>query len=160
MTAREILDRLPNGAASACVALFNKLPIEDAMAATVVHKGKSELYPLVETAIQHADIENNPALIAGLWIYVDELDKSHAVSQGLNDTTGSYWHAIMHRREGDFGNSKYWLRQAGHHEACADTEGYDPVRLVDMAEDGDEEVPNLQRKEWAALFVWCARHLQ
>ena len=160
MTPREILDELPESVAEACAELFASYPIEQAMSSPVVLEGQMGLDPIVEKALESAAFKDNPYLIAGIWLYVDELHKSHTVSQGLNDATGSYWHAIMHRREGDFGNSKYWLRQVGHHEACAYTEGYDPVQLVDMAEDGDEEVPNVQRKEWAALFVWCARHLQ
>lgn len=55
------------------------------------------------------------ACLAGLWLRFNELDESHRISQELHSSTGSYWHAIMHRREGDFGNSKYWFRQTGQH---------------------------------------------
>lgn len=55
------------------------------------------------------------ACMAGLWLRFNELDESHRISQELHSSTGSYWHAIMHRREGDFGNSKYWFRQTGQH---------------------------------------------
>jgi hypothetical protein len=48
------------------------------------------------------------AMLAGLWLWHDWLDRSHVISQSLHHATGSFWHAIMHRREGDFGNSKYW----------------------------------------------------
>jgi hypothetical protein len=43
------------------------------------------------------------------------LDRSHEISQGLATAEGSFWHGIMHRREGDYPNAKYWFRQAGPH---------------------------------------------
>lgn len=54
---------------------------------------------------------------AGLHLWNDSLDRSHTLSQDLEHPTGSYWHGIMHRMEGDFGNSKYWMRLAGKHPA-------------------------------------------
>lgn len=44
---------------------------------------------------------------AGLWLYHNFLDESHRISQELHTPTGSYWHALMHRREPDFDNTKY-----------------------------------------------------
>jgi len=55
------------------------------------------------------------AMLAGLWLWHDWLDESHTISQALHDQTGSFWHAIMHRREGDFSNSKYWYAKADDH---------------------------------------------
>src|SRR5258706_16358356 len=40
------------------------------------------------------------AMLAGLWLWHDWLDESHQISQSLHSATGSFWHAIMHRREG------------------------------------------------------------
>jgi len=51
--------------------------------------------------------------LAGLWLWHDCLDESHEVSQSIETSYGSHWHAIMHRREGDFGNAKYWYRRVG-----------------------------------------------
>ncbi len=51
--------------------------------------------------------------LAGLWLWHDCLDESHVVSQSIETTHGSHWHAIMHRREGDYGNAKYWYRRVG-----------------------------------------------
>src|SRR4051812_21642110 len=48
------------------------------------------------------------ALLAGLWVWPTWLDESHQISQAIASPAGSFWHAILHRREGDFGNSKYW----------------------------------------------------
>jgi hypothetical protein len=56
------------------------------------------------------------ALIAGLHLWNDNLYSSHAFAQQIeDDETGSYWHAIMHRMEQDYSNSKYWFRRAGNH---------------------------------------------
>ncbi|MGH7214092.1 MAG: hypothetical protein ACREIT_04955 [Tepidisphaeraceae bacterium] len=54
-------------------------------------------------------------MLAGLWLWHDWLDESHKLSQELETPEGSFWHAIMHRREGDFSNSKYWYNRVGAH---------------------------------------------
>ena len=53
--------------------------------------------------------------MAGVWLLHDCLDESHTISQGIDTPSGSFWHAIMHRREGDFSNAKYWFRHVGEH---------------------------------------------
>ena len=50
------------------------------------------------------------ACLAGLWLYHDFLDESHSISQEIATSTGSFWHGIMHRREPDPSNAKYWFR--------------------------------------------------
>lgn len=59
------------------------------------------------------------ALTAGLLQVHDFLDASHAQSQSIEGEgrhrAGDYWHAVMHRREPDYGNAKYWFRRVGRH---------------------------------------------
>jgi len=62
-----------------------------------------------------ADPSMADACLAGLWLLHDFLTESHELSQEIHTPTGSFWHAIMHRREQDFSNSKYWWRETGEH---------------------------------------------
>ncbi|HMF12844.1 MAG TPA: hypothetical protein VKE94_11075, partial [Gemmataceae bacterium] len=61
------------------------------------------------------DADMAAACRAGLWLYHDFLDESHSISQDIDTPTGSYWHGLLHRREPDFSNSKYWFRRVGTH---------------------------------------------
>jgi hypothetical protein len=39
---------------------------------------------------------------------------AHAIAQEIDDRTGSWIHAYLHRKEGDLANAGYWYRRAGH----------------------------------------------
>jgi hypothetical protein len=150
---------LPQSVAAATVPLFHRLPLDRAMPDLVVSKpAAGEVLALAQEAVGNPAIVANPALAAGIWLYVDELDRSHAISQGMPDITGSFWHGIMHRREGDFPNSHYWLRKAGAHPAMAGLDAYDAHAFIDaVSQRGNApDLVALQRREWAALFAWCA----
>src|SRR5690606_37168266 len=56
-----------------------------------------------------ADVQMAEACRAGLRLLHDWLEPSHRISQTIPTATGTYWHAIMRRREPDFPNAKYWL---------------------------------------------------
>jgi hypothetical protein len=63
-----------------------------------------------------ADRDMARACLAGLWLYHDFFEASHAISQEIHTPSGSYWHGILHRREGDYDNAKYWFRRVGSHQ--------------------------------------------
>jgi len=57
---------------------------------------------------------------AGVAQLNDLLEESHNLAQSIEgDPDGDYWHAIMHRREPDYGNAKYWFRHVGRHPVFA-----------------------------------------
>lgn len=92
---------------------------------------------LLETISSPADAQ---AILAGLLMWHDLLDESHQISQSIEgegqDANGDYWHAIMHRREPDFGNAKYWFRRVGHHPIHSE--------LAFRAKDTIDTIPSLE----------------
>ena len=39
-------------------------------------------------------------------------DAAHSVAQEIEDETGAWIHAYLHRKEGDLANAGYWYRRA------------------------------------------------
>lgn len=151
---------LPDPIMEACEPLFSVLPLDRAMRRL---KGSFPAHTdTVARILKHTAMADRPDLEAGLWLYVDDLERSHAVSQSMSDTTGAFWHGIMHRREGDYANSHYWMRRASQHPLIVDSPDLDPDRLVDDVAHGAGEDSDLiarQQEEWRRLFEWCANKL-
>jgi hypothetical protein len=85
---------------------------------------------MVETLAAGRNVVNRnmaQACLAGLWLYHDFLDESHSISQEIHTPSGSYWHGILHRREGDYDNAKYWFRRVGNHPV------FEPLRQAGAA---------------------------
>ena len=127
------------------------------------------------------------ALHAGLWALFDYFTESHDLAQKIATPSGSYWHAILHRREPDFSNAKYWFDRVGEHpvgpellddareitaaagpagkplhEQLLSQTAWNGAWFVDRcAAAGDPATTavllNLQRREWALLFDYNFR---
>ena len=123
------------------------------------------------------------AVQSGLLLWNDALEPSHTVSQSIESRTGSYWHGIMHRREPDYSNAKYWFRRVGGHsifpalrecalrllqsgstesgsladyiEAIEGAEEWDAFRFVDWCEaaDRDRSTPEVVKAFLQAVQV-------
>jgi hypothetical protein len=80
---------------------------------------RNQLASLDDTTLFHGQPVRHRTLArcchAGLWLVCDYLDESHTISQEIATAEGSYWHGIMHRREPDYGNAKYWFHRVPRH---------------------------------------------
>lgn len=133
------------------------------------------------------DRDEARAMLGALWLWHDYLDESHKIFQSIDTPTGSFWHAIMHRREADFPNSKYWYARCADHpviksiaaRASALTNqfpadkailkivmtGWNPNSFVDLVQQVHQSPTDarhdlairLQKLEWNTLFQSCCR---
>lgn len=119
--------------------------------------------------------------LSAVWLWNDFLDESHSISQQIDTADGSFWHGIMHRRECDYSNAKYWFRKVDQHPIFAplaeqtvalaggnDRYGlvsdgeWNPYAFIDLCQQagsGDNALrtycQQVTRVEWELLFDYC-----
>jgi len=131
LAAHLISRNLPVAAASANSVSLDQLPADQLPPLTPVTQCRSDtwgrdwLQNHLATLARRATSDpcDQTALEAAVWQCQGDLDLSHRLSQqhegeGMHQMC-DYWHAIMHRREPDYANSKYWFRQLGRHPVFA-----------------------------------------
>lgn len=114
-------------------------------------------------------------LRAGLFFYFNCWTDAHQVAQNIENSEGSYWHALVHRQEPDAFNAGYWFGRVGQHaifpalRKFAATQGidfglsWDPIAFVDYCgkarkgSDEERRAQSVQLAEWQLLFDHCAR---
>ena len=122
------------------------------------------------------------AAMAGLWLYFNCFEEAHQLADSCQNSDGYYWHAIVHRKEGDSGNAAYWFRKTGAHavfgklapEAVRITRQFpsaefrtgrwDPYAFISFCDraraqpgsDQEKAAMQIQRAEWQILFDHCA----
>lgn len=131
--------------------------------------------------------DDTTAVKAGLLMFNDFLDESHEYSQSVQgagrNAAGDYWHGIMHRREPDYSNAKYWYRRVGSHPIFGDLANevsrlletskgiddtwqsrliaggdWDPFAFVDLceacpADEEDDQSLFAQRVQWMEMVL-------
>ena len=102
------------------------------------------------------DSEFGECVKSGLLLWNDALDSSQKIVQKIATKTGNYWHAIMHRRENDYSNAKYWFGRVGKHPIYFELHCY--ALELSRTEQLEEYTNILESNgEWNAVqFVdWC-----
>ena len=111
---------------------------------------------------------------AALLLWNDDLQAAHFIVQNDESADAAFIHAIIHRREGDFSNARYWWRRAASSSlfqkvgaalspmpevaeyALLDAKGnFDEMRFTELCEnatpENEETLRRIQAAEMAAL---------
>ena len=99
----------------------------------------------------------------GLFLLNDDLAAGHDLSQQQEgEPLSDYWHAIIHRREGDYGNSRYWFGRVAGSQVLAETYGPDPnapaafvERCRAMGRGCDADLEQFQWEEMTRLLAYA-----
>lgn len=122
--------------------------------------GRQPLQPLqaaIDTAVaQHSfPTPTRDAIRALILLYHDHHDAAHGIVQDMGTVEASYVHAILHRREPDYGNAKYWFHRVGRHASYGTLAECAGV-LLDEAKATSLKARLLARGAWDAFAFVAA----
>ena len=130
---------------------------------------RDPLPPLLPTQVfdlalteEIAALPSSSAVKTGLFLLNDDLASGHTLAQSLQgQPLGDFWHAIIHRREGDWNNARYWFGKAGPEAILVQIYGADPKapdtfinRCRKAGPEPEAELEQFQREEMVQLLEY------
>lgn len=127
---------------------------------------RNPLPPLSPAIVFRADLSEpisrlpvEAAIQAGLHVLNDDLEAAHRLAQTEACAELNYWHAILHRREGDLDNASYWYRRIGAQQVLQDVSRtyphWSPEWMIQAIREGSlprETLEQIQYDEMKALL--------
>ena len=112
----------------------------------------SELTGQLNDSLSTAGIAGTQAglLRATILLWHDHHESAHGIVQEIETQDGSYLHAILHRREPDYFNAKYWFRRVGQH-SCYRALAAQASEILQRRGEGALAKKLLPRGEWDAM---------
>nr|WP_309694751.1 hypothetical protein [Armatimonas sp.] len=131
-----------------------------ALAATLLARTDAPLCPKApwQPGLLTEMSAGSPNLRALLHLLNDDLDAAHKLVQAHeDDSTANYIHQLVHRREGDWGNTRYWVGMTGAHPFYAELGSTTARERVDSCQRGEPGAAALAWDEMTGLLDWIVR---
>lgn len=106
---------------------------------------------------QVLELSSDHLVRAGAFWLHGFLDEAHRLTQQDSSPEGAYWHALVHRSEGDFNNALYWFRRAGAHPVQARLRARVGEAMKGRSTEGWQALVEGPRWEPARLVELCKR---
>ena len=142
-------------------------------------KSIAELNHLIDAVFGHSEVPHFTRELsrAAVFLWHDHFEAAHTIAQDIENADGSLLHGILHRREPDYMNARYWFRRVGQRPSydcvvakikgalltskveivakqIAPNDKWDPLRFIDLLEDtarrNEHSYDNLLRQVQAA----------
>lgn len=123
----------------------NPRPLSRLVRGKPIEEGRKAIEALSEKEAGVAKSQSLPLLQAALYLCFDCFDEAHNIANDHEGTVAGNWiHAILHRREPDASNSKYWYARVNLPAKVFSTIGEEVLWLLKNT--SDHELESLLKK--------------